>query len=127
MSTHHRATPKVIALGSFDRLAHPAVNQMELLRLHLYHLAIVGEDNWTVGAANSSVFEAANDLLEYNLSTPAGDPAMQNIEWLRRQGWRVDIVHSHDKKHGAFWYGKLYVWGPYHLTFNWCGQESVGV
>lgn len=128
--SHHRQGKKIMAQGSFDRIAHTTmldgVDPMEMLRLYLYHLAIIGFDNWDEGEDNRAVFDAANDLIEDYLCTAEGEPAEKNIAWLRKQGWRVNIVRKHDKD-VEFWYGEVYVWGPYYITFKWTGQRSAGV
>ena len=129
MATHVHTGPRIMARGSLDRLEHVDIadaDPLEVLRLYLYHLAIVGYENWDEGN-NDQIYEKAFDLIEDQLCTAGGDPAEQNIAWLRSRGWRVNIVHKHDKDLGPFWYGELYVWGPYHITFKWTGQRSVGV
>lgn len=60
MTTHVITGPRIMARGSLERLTHVDVadaDPMEMLRLYLYHLAIVGFENWDEGD-NGQIYES---------------------------------------------------------------------
>jgi len=72
---------------------------------------------------HDQIMELADEVL---LIEP-GEPAPQNLEWLRSQGVRVDIVRKPVKDFPDFWYGEVYIDDRFNITFKSRGQEFSGI
>jgi hypothetical protein len=101
------------------------MDRLAALDKELRYFADIGFSNWT--EPTSDRYTALCDDIVDLLTTSDGEPAVNNIAFMRSQGWRINIENKHDKDFGPFWYGELFVWGPYNITFKWTGEDSVGV
>lgn len=101
------------------------MDRLATLDKELRYFAGISLTDWGTPENNNRYTELCDDLVDL-LTTPEGEPAANNIAFMRSQGWRINIVEK--TEHGTeFWYGELFVWGPYNITFKWMGEDSVGV
>lgn len=74
-----------------------------------------------------NLHDIITDLADEWLIMEPGQPATQNLAWLISQGVRVEIVNKPDKDFPDFWYGEVYISGPYNITFKSRGQTFSGI